>query len=88
MAQRVKNLPEMQETQVWSLGLEDPLGKEMAPTPEFLPGEFQNLYSLPKISSLLARTLVYLFNCISPWLTLGTSTVDIYRMKGWMQKNW
>ena len=26
----IKNLPEMHETQVGSLGLEDPLGKEMA----------------------------------------------------------
>ena len=26
----VKNLPTMQETQVWSLGWEDPLGKGMA----------------------------------------------------------
>ena len=26
----VKNLPEMWETRVWSLGLEDPLGMEMA----------------------------------------------------------
>jgi len=30
MAQTVKNLPEMQETQVQSLGQEDPLEKEMA----------------------------------------------------------
>ena len=30
MAQRVKRLPAMQETQVRSLGLEDPLEKEMA----------------------------------------------------------
>ena len=30
MAQRVKNLPAMQETQVQSLGREDPLEKEMA----------------------------------------------------------
>ena len=30
MAQIVKNLPAMQETQVRSLGLEDPLEKEMA----------------------------------------------------------
>ena len=29
MAQRVKNLPSMQETQVRSLGREDPLEKEM-----------------------------------------------------------
>ena len=30
MAQMVKNLPVMQETQVRSLGLEDPMEKEMA----------------------------------------------------------
>ena len=30
MAETVKNLPTMQETWVWSLGLEDPLEKEMA----------------------------------------------------------
>ena len=29
-AQIVKNLPAMQETQVWSLGWEDPLEKRMA----------------------------------------------------------
>ena len=30
VAQMLKNLPTMQETQVWSLGQEDPLEKEMA----------------------------------------------------------
>ena len=30
VAQMVKNLAAMQETQVWSLGWEDPLEKEMA----------------------------------------------------------
>ena len=30
MAQMVKNLPPMQEIQVWSLGQDDPLEKEMA----------------------------------------------------------
>ena len=30
MAQMVKNLPAMQETQVWSLGWEDPLEKGIA----------------------------------------------------------
>ena len=30
MAQLVKNLPAMQETQLWSLGQEDPLEKDMA----------------------------------------------------------
>ena len=30
VAQRIKHLPAMQEARVQSLGLEDPLGKEMA----------------------------------------------------------
>ena len=30
VAQMVKNLPAMQETRVWSLGWEDPLGEGMA----------------------------------------------------------
>ena len=30
VAQRLKHLPEMRETQVWSLGREDPLEKEVA----------------------------------------------------------
>ena len=45
MFQIVKNLPAMQETQVRSLGQEDPLEKEMA-TPVFLPGEFLGQRSL------------------------------------------
>ena len=36
----VKNLPAMWETWVQFLGQEDPLEKDMAPTPVFLPGEF------------------------------------------------
>ena len=44
VAQRVKRMPAMRETQVRSLGREDPLEKEMATwkwqlTPAFLPGE-------------------------------------------------
>ena len=35
----VKNLPAVQETQVRSLGWEDPLEESMATTPVFLPGE-------------------------------------------------
>ena len=42
----VKNLPAMRETQVQSLGQEDPLEKEMAPTPVFLPGESHGWRSL------------------------------------------
>ena len=36
----VKQLPAMLETQVQSLGWEDPLEKGRLPTPVFLPGEF------------------------------------------------
>ena len=39
VAQMVKNLPAMRETQIPSLGWEDPLEKDMQPTPVFLPRE-------------------------------------------------
>ena len=45
MAQLVNNLPAMQETQVWYLGQEDPLEKEMA-THSSIAGEFHGQRSL------------------------------------------
>ena len=39
IAQLVKNLPAMQETQVGFLGGEDPWRRAWQPTPVFLPGE-------------------------------------------------
>ena len=42
----VKNLTAVQETQVWSLGWEEPLEKEMQPTPVFLPGKSDGQKSL------------------------------------------
>ena len=42
MAQSIKNLPAVQETeeiQVQSLGWDDPLEEGGQPTPEFLPGK-------------------------------------------------
>ena len=42
----VKNLPSMQETQVPSLGREDPLEKERQTTLVFLPGESHGQKSL------------------------------------------
>ena len=54
MAQAVKNLPEMLKTQVWSLGWEYPLEKEMATHSNILswripwteePGGLQSLRS-------------------------------------------
>ena len=39
-------MPEMQETQVQSLGWEDPLEEARQPTPVFFPGEFHGQGSL------------------------------------------
>jgi len=49
MTQGIKNSPAMQETQeiqVQSLGQEDPLEKEMQPTPVFLPEKSHGQRSL------------------------------------------
>ena len=43
MVQTVRNLPAMQETQVQSLGLEDPLEKEMATHSSILAWEIQKI---------------------------------------------
>ena len=42
----VKNLPAIQETQVQSLGQEDPLEEDKTTTPIFLPGESHEEWSL------------------------------------------
>ena len=46
MAQMVKNLPAMQETQVQFLSQEDTLEKGWLPTPVLFPGEFLRQRSL------------------------------------------
>ena len=46
VAQMAKNLPEMQETQVPSLGRKIPWRKEWQTTPVFLPGKFHGWRSL------------------------------------------
>ena len=46
VAQKVKNVLVMQETQVQSLGWEDTVVKEMAIHTVFLPGEFRKQRSL------------------------------------------
>ena len=51
VAQKVKNLPAMQETWDQSLDWEEPLEKGMATTPVFLPGEFHGQKSLVGYSS-------------------------------------
>ena len=46
VAEKVRKLPAIQETQVQSLGPEDPLRREWKPSPVFLPGEFLGQRSL------------------------------------------
>ena len=48
VAQVVKNLPAVQESQVRSLGQEDPMGKarQWQPTAVFLPGEYHGQRNL------------------------------------------
>ena len=62
VTQMVKNLPLIQETQVWSLSWEDPLEKGMATTPLFLPGEFHNGKDYEKA-----------YKCMYSWVTLLSS---------------
>ena len=55
VAQRVKHLPAMQETRVRSLGQENPLEKEMATPPVFLPGGSHGWSSLVGYSPRVAN---------------------------------
>ena len=64
VAQSVKNLPAVQETQVWSLGWEDPLEKEMATHSSIPAWEFHGRRRLVGYSP---------WGCNS-WTRLGDST--------------
>ena len=57
MAQTVKNLPAMQETQVRPLGQEDALEKRMATKPVFLSGELHGQRSLVDYSPWSCKEL-------------------------------
>ena len=59
VAKVVKNLPAMWETQVQSLGWEDPLEKKWQPTPVFLPGEFHEQRSLVGYSTWGSQRVRY-----------------------------
>ena len=72
VAQTVKNLPTMQETWVWTLGLAIPWRRAWQPTPVFLSGEFHGQRSLvgyspwgrqeSDTSEWLALSLSYIYN--------------------------
>ena len=76
MAQRVKNLSAVQETQVQFLGQEDPLEKEMATHSSILaweiswteePGELQSSQSVSSVAQLFP-TLCDPMDCSTPGL--------------------
>ena len=66
VTQLIKYPPAIQETLVQSLSWEDPLRREWLPTPVFLPGEFNGLYS-PWYHKELDTT---------EWLSLSMCTVE------------
>ena len=53
----VKNLPAMRETQLQSLGWDDPMEKGMAIPPGILPGEFHGQRSLVGYSPCCCKEL-------------------------------
>ena len=57
VTQTVKKLLVMWETQLQSLGLEDPQEKGMPPTPVYLPGEFHRQRSLEGYSPWCRKEL-------------------------------
>ena len=81
VAQMVKRLPAMGETQVWSLGWEIPWRRKWQPTPELLPEKFHGQRSLVgygpwghKESDTTER--------------LHTHTLMLHTCCGWLCKTW
>ena len=80
MAQRVKNLPAMQETQVRSLGQEDPQEKGMTPQSSILawripwtkePGRLQSIL-LQRVDTTEWLTLSSLYHVLCTWSPFAT----------------
>ena len=71
VAQMVHNLPAMQETQVWSLGQEDPWRKAYLPTPVFSLGESHGQRNLE-------ATVHWVTNS---WATTEQLTVSTVRLR-------
>ena len=64
----VKNLPEVWEIWVWSLGWEDPLEEDMTAIPLFLPGGFDGHRSL----------VGYSHGVTNSWTLLSTAQTYYY----------
>ena len=76
----VKYQPAMRETQVWSLGREDPLEKGMQPIPVLLPWEFQGQRSLAGYSPWGLKE-----SDMTEWLTFHFLSLMSYTHSAWMQ---
>ena len=61
VAQMIKNLPAMQETQVWTLGLEDTLEKGMKPIHLLFSSDLSLTHSRPKKSCIFIFCIYFLF---------------------------
>ena len=94
----VKNLPAVWETQVQSLGLEDPLEEEMA-TQVFLPGKFHGQRNLVGYSpwgcnesvmteQLTLSTSFKIVNLQQANFELSTSTKDCGKNRLWRTQRW
>ena len=76
----VKNPPAMLETWVWSLGREDPLEKEMATHPVFLPGRFHGQRNLEgyspwghkELDMIALLSTLFIFTTGSLYLLIST----------------
>ena len=88
MAQMVKNLLAMWETQVQSLGGEDPWRKKWLPTPVFLPREFQGQRNLVGYSpwgckkSDMTEQLTFACLYISRHHLGSLSKIEIHQLSG------
>ena len=71
----IKTLPAMQETCFRSLGREDPLEKEMQPTPVFLPGESHGQRSLAGCSPWGRKSQTWLSHYTTTTMFLQTPLV-------------
>ena len=80
VAQMVKNLPTMQETQVWSLGWEEPLEKGIATHSSIVPGDFLGQRSLEGYSPWGHKELD-----MTEWLTLFHLTLILFEPKFYIE---
>ena len=72
VAQRLKNLPAMQETWVWSLGWEDPLEKEMAAHSSILAQEIPWTEEPGRLQSMGSQTVRH------HWVTFIECTLSLH----------